>query len=222
MDDLNLIARQVRHKLLDFYGIPTWRVPLDAVDELVCTILSQNTNDLNRDRAYSALRAKYPTWEQLMEADTNEVVSAIRLAGLSNQKGPRIQQVLNAIQKERGSLDLSFLKDMPVEEARAWLEQFKGVGPKTAAIVLLFSLGMPAFPVDTHIHRVTTRLGLIPEGMSVEAAHPALESLFPPDTYQDVHLNLIQLGRQLCTARQVHCDVCPLQSLCSYAKGHRN
>lgn len=218
MVDPKALARQVRQKLLEFYGEPTWRNPMSAVDELVCTILSQNTNDLNRDRAYTALRTSFPTWEQVLETEVEQVVAAIRPAGLANQKGPRIQQVLTAIRQERGSLDLSFLKDMPVEQARAWLKKFNGVGPKTSAIVLLFSLGMPAFPVDTHIHRVTTRLGLIPEGMGVEAAHPVLEALFPPETYRDVHLNLIRLGRELCTARRVYCDQCPLQSLCKYAK----
>ena len=143
-------------------------------------------------------------------------MEAIRPAGLANQKGPRIQGVLRAIEAERGSLDLDFLKDLPLEEARAWLMKFKGVGPKTAAIVLLFSLGRPAFPVDTHIYRVTGRLGLRPEKMTVEDAHPYLESLFPPEAYYAVHLNLIRLGREVCQARRPQCRTCPLQKLCSF------
>ncbi len=198
MDPLQKLARQVHQRLLDFYGQPVWRNPLPPVDELISTILSQNTNDINRDRAFESLRRKFPTWEGVRDADPASVIAAIRLAGLSNQKGPRIQQVLQDISAERGSLDLNFLKDLPLEEARAWLKKFKGVGPKTAAIVLLFSLGRPAFPVDTHIFRVTGRIGLLPGKMTVEQAHPHLEKLFPSDTYYSAHLNIIRLGREIC------------------------
>jgi endonuclease-3 len=208
------LARQVHQRLLDFYGQPTWRNPLPPVDELVSTILSQNTNDTNRDRAFELLRARFPTWESARDAEPAAVVAAIRPAGLANQKGPRIQQVLHQISAERGSLDLSFLKDLPLEEARGWLMKFKGVGPKTAAIVLLFSLGRPAFPVDTHIYRVSGRLGLRPERMTVEQAHPHLEALFPPETYYAAHLNIIRLGREICAARKPDCPACPLKEMC--------
>ena len=218
MDDLVLLAKQVDQLLLAFYGCPIWRTPLPAVDELVSTILSQNTNDLNRDKAFNALRQKFPSWEAVSRADPEVVISAIRSAGLSNQKGPRIQQILQQIINERGSIDLDFLRQYPRDEARAWLMRFKGVGPKTAAIVLLFSLGMPAFPVDTHIFRVTGRVGLRPDGMNVEVAHTHLENLFPPNSYADAHLNIIRLGREICTARQAHCSICPLQSVCSFAR----
>jgi len=218
MTGLETLARQVHQRLLDFYGQPTWRNPMSPVDELVSTILSQNTNDLNRDRAFGSLRQRFPAWEQVRDADPGSVTAAIRLAGLANQKGPRIQQVLRGISAERGSLDLHFLKDLPLEEARAWLMKFKGVGPKTAAIVLLFSLGRPAFPVDTHIYRVTGRIGLRPEKMTVEDAHTALEKLFPPETYYAAHLNIIRLGREICAARKPACERCPLRGICSYAK----
>lgn len=218
MADLDQLAKQVNKLLLAFYGHPEWRDPLPPVDELVSTILSQNTNDVNRDKAFTSLRQRFPAWEDICEADTEDIVSAIRTAGLANQKGPRLQQVLRQIQVERGSLDLYFLKELPVEEGRAWLTRFKGVGPKTAAIVLLFSLGLPAFPVDTHIYRVTGRIGLRPEGMSVEEAHMHLEKLFPPDTYYDAHLNIIRLGREICTSRRADCVNCPLQKVCKYAQ----
>jgi endonuclease-3 len=217
MIDPKVFARQVHQHLLDFYGQPTWRNPLPPVDELVSTILSQNTNDTNRDRAFTALRQRFPTWELVREAEAASVIEAIRSAGLANQKGPRIQQVLREITAERGSLDLSFLNEMPLEEARAWLVKFKGVGPKTAAIVLLFSLGRPAFPADTHIYRVTGRLGLRPDRMTVEAAHPHLESLFPPEMYYAAHLNIIRLGREICVARKPDCPSCPLEAICQYA-----
>ena len=209
-------ALKIHKRLLEFYGEPTWRNPLPAIDELVSTILSQNTNDINRDRAYEALRARFPNWESVRDAKTEDVIDAIRPAGLANQKGPRIQQVLKSITEERGSLDLSFLADLPVEEAKAWLTRFHGVGPKTAAIVLCFSLNKPAFPVDTHIYRVTGRIGLHPERMSLEQAHVHLESLFPPETYYAAHLNIIRLGREICTARRAYCEKCPILNLCDY------
>lgn len=211
-------AISIHERLLEFYGEPVWRNPLPAIDELVSTILSQNTNDINRDRAFEALRAKFATWGEVRDADPVDVVNAIRPAGLANQKGPRIQQVLRSITEERGSLDLSFLGDLSVEEAKAWLTRFNGVGPKTAAIVLCFSLGKPAFPVDTHIYRVTGRIGLRPERMTVEQAHLHLESLFPPETYYAAHLNLIRLGREICTARRPYCGKCPIIKLCDYGR----
>jgi endonuclease-3 len=205
---------QIHHRLLSAYGQPTWRNPLPPVDELVSTILSQNTNDVNRDRAFEGLRARFPTWEAVRDAPTRDVVDAIRPAGLANQKGPRIQTVLRQITLERGSLDLDFLKDLPLEDARAWLMKFNGVGPKTAAIVLCFSLGRPAFPVDTHIYRVTGRIGLRPLKVTVEQAHPLMESLFPPETYYAAHLNLIRLGREVCHPRKPDCLHCPIRDLC--------
>ncbi len=209
-------ALKIHETLLQAFGLPIWRNPLPAVDELVSTILSQNTNDLNRDRAFGALRAKFPTWEAVRDASTREVIAAIRPAGLANQKGPRIQHVLRQITQERGTLDLDFLKQLPLEEARSWLTKFNGVGPKTAAIVLCFSLGRPAFPVDTHIYRVSGRLGLRPAKMTVEQTHPWMESLLPPDTYYAAHLNLIRLGREVCHARKPLCPKCPVRKLCDY------
>lgn len=210
-------ALRVHQTLLDFYGEPVWRNPLPPVDELVSTILSQNTNDVNRDKAFDALVARFKTWEAVRDAPPEAVIETIRPAGLANQKGPRIQQVLREITQERGSLDLAFLNQMPLEEARAWLTKFKGVGPKTAAIVLCFSLGRPAFPVDTHVYRVTGRLGLRPEKMSVEDAHPFFESLLPPETYYAAHLNIIRLGREICHARKPNCPGCPLRAQCNWA-----
>ncbi len=210
-------ALKIHQTLLAFYGEPVWRNPLPPVDELVSTILSQNTNDVNRDKAFNALVARFKTWEAVRDAPPDQVIECIRAAGLANQKGPRIQQVLREITAERGSLDLSFLNDLPLEEARAWLTRFKGVGPKTAAIVLCFSLGRPAFPVDTHVYRVTGRLGLRPEKMSVEDAHPYMESLLPPETYYAAHLNIIRLGREICQARKPNCPTCPVNALCNYA-----
>lgn len=209
-------ALAVHERLLDFYGYPEWRNPLPPLDELVSTILSQNTNDVNRDKAFEALVAKFPTWEQVRDADSEEVIEAIRIAGLANQKGPRIQAVLQAINEQRGELDLTFLKNYTPEEAKEWLVQFKGVGPKTAAIVLQFSLDLPAFPVDTHIYRITGRIGLRPQSMSADKSHQHMEALLPPETYYPAHLNIIRLGREICVARRPKCPQCPLQDLCDF------
>lgn len=211
-------ALKVHEILLAHYGEPVWRNPLPAIDELVSTILSQNTNDVNRDRAFNLLRAALPTWEAVRDAPTEAVVNAIRPAGLANQKGPRIQKVLKEITAERGSLDLEFLRTWPREEARAWLTRFNGVGPKTAAIVLQFSLGIPAFPVDTHVYRVTGRLGLRPEKMSVEDAHTYFEALMPPETFYAAHLNIIRHGREVCHALNPECATCVLRRNCDYVK----
>lgn len=209
-------ASEIYNRLLDAYGSPTWREPLPPLDELISTILSQNTNDVNRDRAFHSLRQQYPTWESVRDAEEEHVIDAIRTAGLANQKGPRIQAVLKAITEERGSLDLEFLRQMPSDQVHDWLTKFKGVGPKTAAIVLQFSLDMPAFPVDTHIYRLSNRLGLRPPTVSAEAAHKILAELFLPETYYAAHLNLIRHGREVCHSRKPVCEKCVLQDLCLY------
>ena len=218
MPDKRLVDKAQRiYRLLErHYGLPSWRQLLPAADELVSTILSQNTNDSNRDLAFERLKARFSSWEAVRDGDIGAVIEAIRPAGLANQKGPRIQSILAQISAERGSLDLDFLKEFPREEARAWLDRFKGVGPKTAAIVMQFSLGMPAFPVDTHIYRVSERLGLRPEKMSAEAAHGWVEALFTEEQYGPGHLNIIRLGREICAARQPRCEVCPLSGECDY------
>ena len=208
----------VHRRLLEAYGQPRWRRPLPPVAELVSTILSQNTNDLNRDRAFAALRAAFPTWEAVRDAPASAVTQAIRPAGLANQKGPRIQAVLRAITEERGRLDLRFLRRLPPNQAADWLMRFKGVGRKTASIVLLFSLGLPAFPVDTHIHRLSGRLGLRPPRASLDQTHDLLARTFPPETYYAAHLNLIRHGRQVCRARKPDCPACVLRRICPYGR----
>ncbi len=209
-------AQAVYRRLNEAFGLPDWRHPLPPLNELVSTILSQNTNDRNRDLAYQRLRQRYPTWEAVRDADPEEVVDTIRPAGLANQKGPRIQGVLRQITEERGELDIEFLRDLSAPEALAWLQRFKGVGPKTASIVLQFSLDKPAFPVDTHVYRVSGRIGLRPERISVEQAHEYLAQLFTPDQYGPGHINLIRLGREICHARKPDCPACPLRDLCNY------
>jgi endonuclease-3 len=208
----------VHQQLMDVFGQPQWRPHLDPISELVSTILSQNTSDVNRDRAFGRLRATFANWENVREAPVEAIEEAIRPAGLAQQKAPRIRQALEYITQERGELSLDFLKDLPVKEAKAWLIQIKGIGPKTAAIILLFSLGIPAFPVDTHVHRVTRRLGLIGLKVSAEKAHHLLEDLLPEDAYYAFHLNVIRHGREICHARNPKCEICPLRNQCDYCR----
>jgi endonuclease-3 len=206
-------ALEVHRRLGEAYGEPR-RSHLDPISELVSTILSQNTNDALRDRAFDRLRRRFPSWEQVRDAPVGEIVEAIQTAGLSRQKAPRIQAALQRITRERGELSLDFLREMEVEEAKQWLTSIQGVGPKSAAIVLLFALERPAFPVDTHVHRVTKRLGLIPPQASREKAHEILEALMPPETYYAFHLHLIRHGREVCRARTPRCEACRLRDLC--------
>jgi len=217
-EQATLFALDIHQRLLAAYGEPVWRNKLPPLDELISTILSQNTNDTNRDRAFDALRAQFPTWESVRDAEDAAVIEAIRPAGLANQKGPRIQNVLREITQAQGRLSLDYLRDMTPAEAQQELLHFKGVGPKTAAIVLLFSLDMPAFPVDTHIHRVTGRLGLRPDGMNAEKAHAFLANVFPPETYYTAHLNIIRHGREICHARRPDCDRCILREKCAFVR----
>ena len=214
--NLHECAEEVDRRLIEKYGDPSWRDTLPILDELISTILSQNTNDTNRDRAFSKLKGSFEMWEDVRDADVVAVIEAIRSAGLANQKGPRIQKILQQITVERGSLELDFLRELTAEDAMNWLMQFNGVGPKTASIVLLFSLEKPAFPVDTHIQRVTGRIGLRPEEMSSEQAHRHLGELFPPESYKSAHLNIIRLGREVCHPRHPACDICVLQPLCNF------
>mgnify|MGYP006295544055 CR=1 FL=1 len=212
---------KIHRRLVDAYGEPQRPSHRDPLAELVNTILSQNTNDNNRDLAYDQLRERFPTWAEVRDAPTEEVIEAIRPAGLAPTKGPRIQGALHRITESQGELSLAFLRDLPLEEARDWLEAIKGVGPKTAAIVLLFALHRPAFPVDTHVHRVTRRLGLIPESTSRAKAHTLLEALVPQALYYPFHINIITHGRQICHARTPECEACVLQNLCDYYRDQR-
>ena len=209
-------AAEIHQLLADKYGPPTWRPHLSPVGELVSTILSQNTTDVNRDIAYDMLLERFPTWDEIRDAEEKHILPLIKTAGLANKKGPAIQNALKLITEERGRIELDFRKEMPSQDASDWLINLKGVGPKTAAIVLLFSLDMPAFPVDTHVYRVTGRLGIRPENMNAAKAHTYLAEQFEPETYYPVHLNIIQLGREICKARQPLCQKCPLTNICEY------
>ncbi len=206
-------------ELEPLHGPIEWNPRYNALDELIFTVLTQHTSDLNAERAFDELRRRIPTWGEVIEAETEAVAKAIQSGGLANQKSVRIQAILMEIVRRHGALELEFLKDLEVDEARNWLTDLPGVGPKTAAVVMAFALGMPAIPVDTHIHRVSGRLGLIREGTSADDAHIVLEKIVEPQDRFNLHVLLITHGRQICKARRTLCDKCPLGDRCpSYGK----
>ncbi len=205
------------------YGIPEWRPHGDPVAELVLTILSQNTADSNSGRAFARLLAAFPTWEAVAQAPLPDVIAAIQPGGLAPTKSPRIQAALRDIEERTGGYDLSFLGEMPFEEARAWLRSLHGVGPKTVACVLMFALGRPAMPVDTHVFRVAMRLALIPAragkaAMTPEKAHVLLEAMVAPDEFYAFHIGLIKHGRRVCVAQRPRCPECVLVEMCPSAR----
>jgi endonuclease-3 len=207
----------VLERLGDRYEQPRWSgSQLDALEELVLTILAQNTADVNSHRAFVALRARYPTWTDVLEAPTDELTDVIRPGGLAPTKAPRIQQVLAEILDRRGELDLTFLRELPVDEARDWLVSLPGIGRKTASIVLMFVFAMPALPVDTHVFRVATRLGLLPPKADLAKAHVLLEDALEPDEMYPFHVELIRHGRDTCRAPRPICALCPLTDICDY------
>jgi endonuclease-3 len=196
------------------YGVREWRPGGDPVDTLVETILSQNTTDTNSHRAFLRLKEEFSHWSEVMDAPSEAVADVIRSGGLADIKARRIQAALRTIVEERGEITLDFLADVPVSDAEAWLTSMEGVGPKTAAIVLLFSFGMPSFPVDTHVHRVSSRLGLVSPGTGREKAQMDIAELIPEDRYYSFHLNLIEHGRRICRPRRPSCGSCVLSSMC--------
>lgn len=200
----------------DYYGTRQWRAGRDPLDELVLTVLSQNTTDRNSARAFYALKRTYPTWQQVCDAPVAELAQVIRVAGLANSKAPCIQTVLHHLATDYGVFSLEFLAQMPASAAQTWLTTHPGIGPKTAACVLLFAFGMPVVPVDTHVGRVAYRLGLVTTQNPVKAQQ-LLEQLVPNERKYAFHMHLIQLGHMICHARSPHCPQCPLRQQCPSA-----
>jgi endonuclease-3 len=201
-------------KLVAAYGDRTWQKRLEPVDELILTILSQNTSDLNSRRAFTSLIKNFTTWSEVASAEPAAIADAIRAGGLADVKAKYIKKALLALQKEAPGFDLRFLAQKKVEASRKWLLQLPGVGMKTASCVLLFSLGMPAFPVDTHVYRVGKRLGLIKDRLSADAAHLEMEKLTAPGDIYRCHVLLIEHGRKVCKAQRPLCPVCCLADVC--------
>ena len=212
------LADVVLERLGHRYEHPTWAGPrVDTVDELILTILSQNTADVNSFRAFTALRAAYASWDEVLAAPTDELTDVIRPGGLAPTKSRRIQHVLAEVHDATGGTwDLSFLGTLPLLEARDWLTALPGIGRKTAAIILLFNFGRPQLPVDTHVHRVASRLGMLPPRTPLERAHDLLEEVLAPDEMYPFHVELIRHGRDTCRAPRPICGLCPLTDVCAY------
>ena len=217
-----LRGRTVKHipipdlmsRLEPLYGPPSAPRPYDPLSELIFTVLSQHTSDINSYRAFAKLKKTFSTWEEVLNADVEALAESIKMGGLSKVKAPRLQEILAAVLERNGSWDLSFLAEMPLPEAKKWLLELPGVGPKTAGCVLLFSLGMPAMIVDTHVHRVAKRLNLIGPKVSADDAHEILEAKVPPDDILGAHIYIIAHGRQVCKAQRPLCDICVLEDQC--------
>ena len=210
-------VREIHRRLERAHGPLDPPRRLDPLEELILTILSQNTSDVNRDRAWTALRRRYPTWEALAGARPRSVAAAIRSGGLSNTKAPRIVAVLREIRRREGSFDLGWMRNATDAEVEEYLLSLPGVGPKTAACVLAFALGRPALPVDTHVARVATRLGFLAPRTPSASAHRLLADLVPPSLRVSMHVGLIRHGRTICRAGRPRCEACPLRDLCPTA-----
>lgn len=213
-----LTPAEIVQRLSTLYGEPELRTHGDPMTELILTILSQNTSDGNSGRAFMRLISRFPAWEALREADPAEIEDAISIGGLAKVKTPRIKRVLEDVWAQRGSFDLAFLREMPLDEAKEWLRALPGVGPKTAACVLMFALGRPALPVDTHVHRVAQRLRLLPPKATPEKSHDLLEAQLEPDEVYPFHISLIKHGRRICHAQRPKCDQCPLLDGCPFGR----
>jgi endonuclease-3 len=245
----------VLDRLSDRYGLPVWQARLDPISELVLTILTQNTADVNAERAFQSLRDAYPSpesvavvqhrrgagdstggesrrpdgwggeglgpgrppmWALIEDAPVDELIGVIRHGGLAYQKAPRIQAALRRIREERGEYDLDFLRELPAREARDWLTQIPGIGKKTASIVLLFCFDAPLFPIDTHVERVSKRIGLLPQKAPLDLAHEMSLEIFPGSDMYRAHVNLITHGREICHARNPRHEICPIAERCRF------
>jgi len=214
------LLAEVGRRLLRRFGPREFTLREEPLGSLVWTVLSQNTTDLTAERAYRQLRRALPSWPEVLRAPRGEVQAAIRVCGLHQQKARTIQDFLKRLEAERGRLTLSFLRRRPPAEALEWLVASPGIGTKTAAVVLLFAFGMPLFPVDTHIRRVSGRLGLVPEGTPAHRVQELLSAAAPASAAASaqLHLDIIRLGREICRPRGPDCPDCPASSVCRYAR----
>jgi endonuclease III len=207
-------ARAVYSRLVADQGPFAPGPPLPVIDQLVATILSQHTSDVNSARAFNSLKKRFPSWEQVLDAPVNEIADAIRSGGLAEQKAPRIKKVLVEIEAREGGLDLGRLDAMGDQEVADYLVELPGVGPKTAACVLVFSMGRDAFPVDTHVHRILRRLGWIDDRTSADAAHRQVTPVIPPELRYGLHVALVNHGRRVCRAQRPRCTACVVFDFC--------
>ncbi len=215
---LDAKARKIYELLVEEYGEPEWNPSRSGFDQLIQTILSANTNDLNSGRAFERLKTRFAgDWDAVRTAPLDEIKEAIRIAGMYNQKAPHIVETLEILYRETGRYSLDHVREMAPAAAQTYLQRFPGVGHKTASIVLLFAYGMAAFPVDTHVQRVTQRLGMSGRRAATEKIKGVWEKMLPEETYFCLHVNLIRHGRSVCSARTPRCGVCVLNGDCDYS-----
>jgi len=216
---LSAKALEVTRRLTELYGVAEWSKK-DPLSMLVDIILSHRTRDEQTAAAYDSLLKRFGSWEAMRDAPTEEVQEAIANVNWPEVKAPRLQALMRRITEERGELNLDFLRDIPVEEGAAWLDRLEGVGPKTTAAVLLFSSRKPILPVDTHVHRVSIRLGLIGKKVTADNAHKLLQALLPndPQTIYNFHKALLRHGQRVCVYDRPRCEKCILTDLCDYYK----
>jgi endonuclease-3 len=210
-------VRAILNRLRKRYGELVPPRAVDPLEELILTVLSQHTSDVNAARAFAALRGSFRSWKAVVDAPPRAVADVIRSGGLANTKAPRIQTILREVREREGAYDLSVLRALDDAAARAYLTSLPGIGPKTAAVVMSFALGRDTIPVDTHVHRVARRLGLVPQTASAERADRLLHDLVPDGLRTSLHVALIQLGREICKAPTPRCHLCPLKDLCPTA-----
>ncbi len=222
MCDLSLKTKMIADALERMFGRPQWEGEGNALESLIRTVLSQNTNDINRDRAYCALRDRFPTWEDVLEADAQEIADVIKVGGLANQKSVRIVEILTWIKETYGKLNIDFVCGMETDKAIDLFCSRKGIGPKTVGVMLMSGCGTDIFPIDTHIHRITRRLGLVPQHCTAERAYDLMSELVPDGRSYSLHTNMIRFGRNVCHARNPECEGCPLYDDCVWVKENRS
>jgi len=214
--ELNEKAKRISQKLENEFGIPKRKNIIDPLSNLVLTVLSQSTNDKNRDTAYQRLKERYPTWEKVMNAEQKVIADVIRPGGLANQKSERIQNILKWINEHYGKLELDSLCSMDPDQAIEKFTQLKGIGVKTISVVMMFSCGIDIFPVDTHVHRICRRIGFVPEKASAEKTFWLMRPIVPEGKSFSLHMNFLNLGRTICLARKPKCEKCPINQLCDF------
>ena len=214
----NSTVNTIIKKLKSNYSDPVWERRMSPIDELIFTILTQHTSDLNAEKAFNNLKRHYDNYENIISADDKKIAKLIKSGGLSNIKSKRIIGVLSEIQNRVGKLNIDFLKDMSITKARDWLTSINGIGPKTASCVLAFSFGLPVIPVDTHVHRVSKRIGLISNKISADEAHGILENKVKIEDRYKFHVLIIEHGRKVCHSRKPSCVKCSIQNLCEFQR----
>jgi len=222
IEDKKLLAFDIDRILTEHFGEPEKFIQTNPVDQLILTVLSQSTSDHNRDLAFSKLKRRFTTWEEVHHSTPDKIADAIRSGGLADQKAQRILDILDWLKQEKGGYTLDWIAEISPADAVLELTALKGIGVKTAAVLLCFSFDVDIFPVDVHVHRICRRLGFVPDKASAEKTHQLMQNIFPPGRAKSLHLNMLKLGRTLCRPSNPDCVNCPLKKLCQYNLNNYN